>query len=105
MKRSFGLKFYTIAVVAALLLLTLGSSRYQQAMRRARSATRSQDRFIIRQTINQYTLDHHHPPESVKDLIEGKYLLQIPNEITPEHDGSPVPGDPVPGPDPSARHF
>jgi type II secretory pathway pseudopilin PulG len=105
MKRSIGLKRPLVSTIVALMLLTIGLGRYQSAVRRARAAARSQDLFFIQQAINQYTLDHHHPPGSLDDLIKEKYLLEIPSEIRTRPDGTPVLGDPVVGPNPSARHL
>jgi general secretion pathway protein G len=47
---------------------------------RAKEATLKQDLFVMRQAIQQYTLDKEAAPSSLDDLVQAKYISQIPKD-------------------------
>jgi hypothetical protein len=56
---------------------------YHNSVRRAlrtREAQLSQDLSIMRQCIDNYTKDREQPPQSLQDLVDGKYLPEIPTD-------------------------
>jgi type II secretory pathway pseudopilin PulG len=92
-----------IVVVALALVLFLSGGRYQRSTQRARKAVCMQDAYLIREAINQYTLDKNQPPKSLQDLVEAHYLGAVPAHACMEElDSPPVLEDPVVNPNQSA---
>jgi competence protein ComGC len=83
-----------IVVVALALVLFLSAGRYQQSIQRARKAVCTEDAALVREAINQYTLDKDQPPKSLRDLVEEHYLSEVPTNACME-DSPPVLEDPV----------
>ena len=48
--------------------------------RREREATLIQDLRVMRQAIDQYTLDKQQAAQSLQDLVNGHYLKEIPTD-------------------------
>jgi general secretion pathway protein G len=48
--------------------------------RREQEATLKQDLRVMRQAIDQYTLDKQQAPQSLQDLVNGHYLKEIPTD-------------------------
>jgi general secretion pathway protein G len=48
--------------------------------RREQEATLKQDLRVMRQAIDQYTLDKQQAPQSLQDLVNGHYLKGIPTD-------------------------
>jgi general secretion pathway protein G len=48
--------------------------------RREREATLKLDLRVMRQAIDQYTVDKQQPPQSLQDLLSGHYLKGIPTD-------------------------
>jgi general secretion pathway protein G len=67
---------------------------------RAREATLRPDLFMIRQAIENYTLDKHQAPKSMQDLVDAHYLPKIPiDPCTGKQDWVLPLEDPVLNPD------
>jgi hypothetical protein len=45
-----------------------------------REAALSQDLWVMRQCIDNFTEDREQPPQSLQDLVDGKYLPDIPTD-------------------------
>jgi general secretion pathway protein G len=69
-----------IVITIILILLTLASGRYQQSVIRAREAALKQNLFVMRQAIDQYTLDKLEAPQSLEDLVAGGYIRAVPED-------------------------
>jgi hypothetical protein len=55
-----------------------------------------EDAALVRDAINQYTLDKNQPPKSLQDLVEAHYLGAIPTHACMEEfDSQPVLEDPA----------
>lgn len=65
-------------ITIILILVTLGAGRYQQSVVRAREGVMKQDLFVMREAINQFTLDKEKAPQSLDDLVSSGYLREIP---------------------------
>jgi general secretion pathway protein G len=87
----------TLLVVVVLALgLFLSAGRYEQSIQRARKAVCMQDAYLIREAINQYTLDKNQAPKSLQDLVEAHYLGAVRAQgCMEELDSPPVLEDPV----------
>jgi general secretion pathway protein G len=66
-----------IVVTIILILAGIALTRYEKSVVRAREATLKQDLFVMRNAINQYTLDKEAGPTSLDDLVP-KYISAIP---------------------------
>ena len=60
-----------------MILAGIAAGRYERSVLRAKEATLKQDLFIMRQAIQQYTLDKEAGPSSLDDLVP-KYISAIP---------------------------
>jgi general secretion pathway protein G len=66
-----------IVVTIILILAGMAAVRYEKSILRAKEATLKQDLFIMRNAIQQYTLDKEAGPSSLDDLVP-KYISGIP---------------------------
>ena len=69
-----------IVIMIILILAGIAIGRYEKSVLRAKEATLKQDLFVMRQAIQQYTLDKQAAPASLDDLVQGKYLSGVPND-------------------------
>jgi len=67
-----------IVITIILILAGIAAGRYERSVLRAKEATLKQDLFVMRNAIQQYTLDKEAGPSSLDDLVEAKYLSGIP---------------------------
>ena len=69
-----------IVITIILILAGIAAGRYEKSVLRAKEATLKQDLFVMRQAIQQYTLDKQAPPTSLDDLVQAKYISGIPTD-------------------------
>jgi general secretion pathway protein G len=74
----FSLLEMMIVITIILILAGIAATRYEKSVLRAREATLKQDLFIMRNAIQQYTLDKEAGPTSLDDLVQSKYMSGIP---------------------------
>lgn len=67
-----------IVITIILVLLAMGMGRYEQSVLRSKEAALRQDLFVMRNAIEQYTLDKQAAPQSLDDLVSGGYLREVP---------------------------
>ncbi len=86
-QRGFTLLELMFVITIILILVTLGAGRYEQSVLRAKEATLKQDLRVMRQAIEQYTLDKEQGPASLDDLVSSGYLREVPlDPITRQKD-------------------
>jgi general secretion pathway protein G len=68
-----------IVITMIMILATIAIARYERSVVRAREATLKQDLFVMRNAIQQYTLDKEAGPSSLDDLVP-KYISGIPTD-------------------------
>jgi general secretion pathway protein G len=80
--RSAGFTLIELMIVIMIILILAGiaAGRYEKSVLRAKEATLKQDLFVMRQAIQQYTLDKQAAPSSLDDLVSGKYISGIPSD-------------------------
>jgi len=76
----FSLLEMMIVITIILILAGIAAARYERSVLRAKEATLKQDLFVMRNAIQQYTLDKEAGPASLDDLVAGKYLSGIPTD-------------------------
>ena len=83
--RGFTLIELMIVVSILLILISIAVPQYTASVKRARESVLRQDLFTMRSVISQYTLDKQKMPQSADDLVQNRYLKQIPiDPITKE---------------------
>jgi general secretion pathway protein G len=73
----FSLLEMMIVITIILILAGIAAARYERSVLRAKEATLKQDLFVMRNAIQQYTLDKEAGPSSLDDLVP-KYMSGIP---------------------------
>jgi general secretion pathway protein G len=78
--RGFTLLELMIVITIMFILLGIAAVRYDRAVQHAREATLKSDLQVLRQAIDNYTLDKEAAPQSLEDLISSQtpYLREIP---------------------------
>ncbi len=90
-----------LGTIAAFLLLLAISHPYD-SIQHARENVPRQDLRVIRNAIDQYTLDKQKAPQTLQDLVDAGYLREIPKDpITLDRDWEPVLEDPSLAVDPT----
>ena len=69
-----------VVITIVLILMGMAVGRYENSVKRSREAALKQDLFVIRNAIQQYTLDKEAAPSSLDDLVTSKYLSGIPTD-------------------------
>ncbi len=78
--RGFTLIELMIVISIILILMSFAIPNYQQSILHAREAVLRNDLSVIRQAIDQYTLDKQKAPQSLDDLVQAGYLKEIPED-------------------------
>jgi general secretion pathway protein G len=82
-----GFTMLEMMVVMAIMLILLGmaAGRYERSVQRAREATLHHDLQVMREAIQQFTLDKQAAPQTLDDLVQGGYLHELPNDPMTQH--------------------
>ena len=89
-----------IVITIILILLGMAAGRYDKSVQRAREAKLHQDLSVMRQAIDNYTLDKENAPQSLDDLVQAGYLRDVPvDPMTQAKDWQTKFGDTVLSPD------
>lgn len=76
----FSLLEMLIVITIIMILAGIAIGRYEKSVLRSKEAVLKQDLFVMRNAIQQYTLDKEAGPSSLDDLVQGKYLSGIPTD-------------------------
>jgi general secretion pathway protein G len=81
-RRSFGFTLIELMIVITIIFILIGiaAGRYDRSVIRAREATLKQDLQVMRQAIDNYTLDKQSAPQSIEALQEAGYLRVVPTD-------------------------
>jgi general secretion pathway protein G len=91
-----GFTMLELMVVIAIIIILLGlaAGKYQRSLLRSKEAVMHQDLRVMRDAIQQYSLDKEAAPQSLDDLVSAGYLRQVPTDpITQQRDWVPVTED------------
>ena len=77
-----GFTLIELMIVIAIMLILIGMAavRYDRSVEHAKEAALHHDLSVMRQAIEQYTLDKEQAPQSLDDLVSAGYLRAIPND-------------------------
>jgi len=89
-----------VVIAIILILATIGIGQYQKSILRAKEAALKQNLSVMRQAIQQYTLDKEAAPQALDDLVSSGYIGAIPiDPITRTKDWQTVSEDVLLSPD------
>lgn len=63
-----------------MILAGMAAQNYQHSVVRSREGALKQDLFVMRNSIQQYTIDKQNGPQSLDDLVSSGYLREIPKD-------------------------
>jgi general secretion pathway protein G len=69
-----------IVITIIAILAGMAAANYQKSVLHSREGALHQDLFVLRQTIQQYTIDKQNGPQSLDDLVSSGYLREIPKD-------------------------
>jgi general secretion pathway protein G len=80
--RRMGFTLIELMIVITIIFILIGmaAGRYDRSVIRAREATLKQDLQVMRQAIDNYTLDKQAAPQSIEALQEAGYLRVVPTD-------------------------
>src|SRR5512146_3026546 len=85
--RGFTLIELMIVIAIIIILMGVAIPNYQKSVLHAKEALLKQDLKVMRDAIDQYTLDKEKAPQSLQDLVAANYLKEIPKDpITGSND-------------------
>lgn len=67
-----------IVITIIMILLTLGAGQYVRSVHRSKEAVLKQNLLVLRDSIDQYTLDKQAAPGSLEELVSAGYLRAVP---------------------------
>jgi general secretion pathway protein G len=76
--RGFTMLELMVVITIMLILITLGAGRYEKSVLVAKETALRQDLVVMRNAIDQYTLDKQQAPQSLDDLVTAGYLREVP---------------------------
>ncbi len=100
--RGFTLIELMIVITIIFILIGMAAARYDRSVLRAKEATLKSDLLVMRQAIDNYTLDKEAAPQSLDDLANPQtpYLREVPvDPMTRQRDWHTDFGDTVMSPD------
>ncbi len=87
LRKGFTLLELVIVVTVIVVLATLVVPLFQGITKQAKEATLKDTLFKMRDTIDKYTLDKEEAPQTLDDLVQARYLREIPiDPITGRND-------------------
>ena len=67
-----------IVITIILILIGMAAQNYGRTVQHARETTMKHDLQVMRQAIDNYTLDKQAAPQSLEDLVQAGYLRKVP---------------------------
>ena len=77
-QRGFSLLELMIAMFILVILLSVALPTYQRSVQHAKEVVLKENLWQMRKAIDQYASDKGKYPQSLNDLVEGKYLREMP---------------------------
>lgn len=92
--RGFSLLELMISLFIIIILLSIAVPTYRRSVQHARETVLKENLWQMRRAIDQYTADKGKMPQSIEDLVQAKYLSEMPiDPITEKAEWEPVEGD------------
>src|SRR5579863_1568487 len=100
--RQTGFTLIELMIVITIILVLVGMAvgRYEKSVMRSREAVLAHNLHVIRDAIDNYTLDKQAAPQSLDDIVQAGYLREVPTDpMTQQKDWQPKFGNTVLTPD------
>jgi general secretion pathway protein G len=80
--RGGGFTLIELMVVITIIIILIGiaAARYDRTVQRAKEAVLMDDLHVMRNAIDNYTLDKQAAPQSLDDLVQDGYLREVPTD-------------------------
>ncbi len=96
----FSLLELLIAMFIIIILLSVAVPTYQRSVQNARETVLKENLWQMRRSIDQFTADKGRLPQSIDELVENKYLREVPvDPITEENEWDEIMGEDSLSPD------
>ena len=79
-ERGFTLLELMVVIAIIVIIIGMAAGRYQQSLIKAKEGVLHQDLRVMRDAIQQYTLDKQAAPQSLDDLVSSGYMREIPTD-------------------------
>jgi general secretion pathway protein G len=90
----FSLLELMISMFILIILISVAVPTYQRSVQHAKETVLRENLWQMRRAIDQYTADKAKLPQSLDDLVEAKYLREIPMDpVTEKAEWEPVTGE------------
>ena len=95
-ENGFSLLELLIAMFIIIILLAVALPTYQRSVQQARETVLSENLFQMRRMIDQYAADKGKLPQSLNDLVDAKYMREIPvDPITEKKEWQEIQGEDI----------
>jgi general secretion pathway protein G len=102
-QRGFTLIELMIVLAIIVILVGMAAGIYTKTVQHARESVLKKDLQTMREAIDNFTLDKQQAPQSLQDLVDARYLRQVPlDPVTQQNDWVLHYGDAVLTPDQSS---
>ena len=93
-ERGFSILELMIAMFILIILLSVALPAYQRTVQHARETVLKENLWQMRRAIDQFKADKQKLPQSVKELVDEKYLQDVPiDPITEKNEWNEVAGE------------
>jgi general secretion pathway protein G len=100
MERGFSLLELMIAMFILIILISVALPAYQRTVQHAKETVLAENLWQMRKQIDQYTADKGKLPQSVQQLVEEKYLRELPKDpFTDNTEWNEIKGEDTTSPD------
>jgi general secretion pathway protein G len=86
LSKGFTLIELMIVIFIILILMGMAAQNYDKSIQRSREAVLKHDLQVMRQAIDEFTLDKQAAPQSLDDLQQAGYLREVPKDWVPQFD-------------------
>lgn len=99
-QNGFSLLELMIAMFILIILISVALPTYQRSIQHARETVLRENLWQIRRSIDQYAADKGKLPQSLEDLVEAKYLREVPiDPLTDKAEWKEMQGEDINSPD------